>query len=126
MYDWDNDRKEQVKRVKNICYYAPSLLKKKAHRKGGRSRRRGATGESITGEPNKQLFDLYQQSLRQSAALEEGDGVADDQEANPRVASQATDNRPSGPNQKPPLASVNETPLEDSKLPDVHPSSTKN
>lgn len=84
VYDWDTERKEMVKRVKNICYHPPSLLKKKTYRKSARSTRRGATRASIN-EPNKQLFDLYQQSLRQSAAVEGSDDVAEiDHEANPR------------------------------------------
>ena len=60
VYDWENERKQQVKRVKNICYHPPSLLKKK------RRSRRGPGFESVKNEPNRQLFDLYQQSLRMS------------------------------------------------------------
>ena len=38
--DWEFQRKENVKRIKNICYHPPSLLK---HKKGKRrkSRKRG-------------------------------------------------------------------------------------
>ena len=49
--DWETCRKAQVKQIKNICYYPPSLLKKKR----GKSRKRDGSVE-----PNKQLFDLYQ------------------------------------------------------------------
>ena len=91
VYEWDNQRKENVKRVKNICYYKPSLLKK-THRKGSRIRRRGPATDSVN-EPNKQLFDLYQQSLRQSGAYED-DEVGNNDDVNARrVMSQATDAR---------------------------------
>jgi len=60
VFDWDNNRREQVKQIKNICYYAPSLLKKKTKRH--KSRKRNSTRVLGGGEnaPNKQLFDLYQ------------------------------------------------------------------
>lgn len=37
VYDWELDRKQSIKRVKAICYYPPSLLKK-GKRKGGYKR----------------------------------------------------------------------------------------
>jgi hypothetical protein len=32
VFDWESHRKDQVKQIKNICYYPPSLLKKKRHK----------------------------------------------------------------------------------------------
>ena len=55
VYDWDNERKEAVKRVKNICYYEPtckmSMQKKKYKRRAASTRRGGAP--SGRNEPNK-------------------------------------------------------------------------
>jgi hypothetical protein len=50
IFDWESQRKDQIKQIKNICYYPPSLLKKKRRK----SRKRDSSVE-----PNKQLFDLY-------------------------------------------------------------------
>lgn len=58
VFNWESSRKDQVKQIKNICYYPPSLLKKKGRRKSRKP--------NVGLEPNKQLFDLYQQSLRMS------------------------------------------------------------
>lgn len=62
VYDWEHARKQQVKLVKNICYHPPSLLKKSRKK----SIRRGTGFESAKNEPNRQLFELYQSSLRAS------------------------------------------------------------
>ena len=62
VYDWEHQRKQQVKMVKNICYHPPSLLKKSRKK----STRRGSGFESAKNEPNRQLFELYQTSLRAS------------------------------------------------------------
>jgi len=124
VYDWDTERREQVKRVKNICYYPPSLLKK-THRKGSRIRRRGAATDSVN-EPNKQLYDMYQTSLRASAAQEDNERSNSEPDlSNSRnIVSSATDAR--NPGQRPnPLESVNEsTEMKTGTLPEV-PSSTK-
>ena len=56
VYEWDTDRKENVKRMKNICYFKPSLLRHKSRRRATSQRR----GETSRNEPNKQLYDLYQ------------------------------------------------------------------
>ena len=63
VYDWEHERKQTVRMVKNICYYPPSLLKKKGVKK---STRRTAGYESAKNEPNRQLFELYQKSLREN------------------------------------------------------------
>ena len=33
VYEWDTDRKENVQRMKNICYFKPSLLRHKSRRR---------------------------------------------------------------------------------------------
>ena len=67
VYDWELDRKEGVKRVKAICYYPPSMTKekKKKTRRSNRTAGRMASGE----EPNRKLFDMYQDGIRQSHEL---------------------------------------------------------
>ena len=67
VYDWDTDRKENVQRMKNICYFKPSILRHKSRRRA-HSTKRGATSRN---EPNKQLYDLYQQSMRMSSEMQE-------------------------------------------------------
>ena len=62
VYDWEHERKRQVKLVKNICYHPPSLIKKESRRK----KRKGSALGSSKNEPNRQLFELYQTSLRAS------------------------------------------------------------
>ena len=62
VYDWLHQRRDQVKLVKNICYHPPSLLKKSR----GRSTKRGSAFVSAKNEPNRQIFELYQNSLRAS------------------------------------------------------------
>ena len=57
VYEWEVKRKKQVKSIKQICYYPPSLLKISRRSLGARSKKRGGTGDAC--EPNKQLFDLY-------------------------------------------------------------------
>lgn len=62
VYDWEHDRKKQVKIVKSICYHNPNKLIGSRRK----STRRGAGFESAKNEPNRQLFELYQNSLRAS------------------------------------------------------------
>lgn len=62
VYDWEQDRKVQTKRVHQICKYEPSLLEKKF-----RSRGKKTGFQSV--EPNRALFDLYQQSVREYDSL---------------------------------------------------------
>ena len=68
VYDWELDRKQAVKRVKAICYHPPSMIKKKI----GRSTRNKASRtmfQSEHDEPNRRMFDLYQDSIRKSSGL---------------------------------------------------------
>ena len=51
-----------MKLVKNICYHPPSLIKKESRKK----KRKGSALGSSKNEPNRQLFELYQTSLRAS------------------------------------------------------------
>ena len=53
-------------RIKQICYYKPTLT----NPKGRRSRRRGGHKTIGDAEPNRQLFDLYQRSIRQDSSNE--------------------------------------------------------
>ena len=93
MFDWETERKEQIKRVKNICYYKPSLLKKRG-KKGRRTNRKNLMDNgyvSASNEPNKQLFDLYQSQLRQSQMQQYTDGEPEEAlESNINPMSQAT------------------------------------
>lgn len=52
VFDWETDRKKQIKMLKKICYYPPSLIKK--HRL--RSKRvRGSNGI----DPNYEVYQYY-------------------------------------------------------------------
>lgn len=68
VYDWELDRKESVKRVKAICYYPPTMMKKKG-RKGKYARAKSTRIDINEPEPNRKLFDLYQESIRKSNDL---------------------------------------------------------
>ena len=58
--------------VKNICYHEPSILKNPSRKK----KRKGTRGiDSAKNEPNRQLFDLYQTSLRASNTDANIDGL---------------------------------------------------
>ena len=59
VFNWESARRQQVKTIKNICYYPPSLLKKSRLK----SRRK------LEKEPNKQLYEIYQQSLGQTEPI---------------------------------------------------------
>mmetsp|Transcript_26377 Transcript_26377/g.35236 ORF Transcript_26377/g.35236 Transcript_26377/m.35236 type:complete len:121 (+) Transcript_26377:534-896(+) len=52
-----------MKLVKNICYHPPSLLKNQSRKK----KRRSSGIDKSKNDPNAQLFELYQTSLRASA-----------------------------------------------------------
>ena len=60
VYDRELDRKQSIKRVKAICYYPPSLIKKKGGRKGGfKSRAKTTRAREDEPEPNRKLYDMY-------------------------------------------------------------------
>ena len=65
VYDWEHDARKQVKLVKNICYHPPSLLGSESRKKKRKGRE--SDGLIASNEPNRQLYDLYQTSLRASA-----------------------------------------------------------
>jgi len=65
VYDWEVDRKKQVKMLKKICYYPPSLVKKSRMR----SKRHGTVNGKI--DPNYEVFQYYQQNLKPSGSLGE-------------------------------------------------------
>ena len=52
VYDWEIDRKKQVKMIKKICYYPPSLVK--------RSRLRSKRAQGAAGiDPNYEVYNYY-------------------------------------------------------------------
>jgi hypothetical protein len=51
VYDWEVDRKKQVKMLKKICYYPPSLVKKSRMRS-----KRLASGKI---DPNFEVYQYY-------------------------------------------------------------------
>ncbi len=55
VYDWEQDRKKQIKMLKKICYYPPSLIKKQRLK----SKRRI--------DPNYEVFQFYQQNMKQGS-----------------------------------------------------------
>lgn len=60
-YEWEYERRRQRQLVKNICYHPPSLLRNESRKK----RRKGIREIlSAKNEPNRQLYELYQSSLR--------------------------------------------------------------
>jgi len=59
VYDWELDRKQGIKRVKAICYYPPTMLKKKSRRSGKRSKTARMFPSEHETEPNRKVFDAY-------------------------------------------------------------------
>jgi hypothetical protein len=55
VFDWELDRKKQVKMLKKICYYPPSLVKKS----------RLKSKRKI--DPNYEVFNYYHNNLLQGA-----------------------------------------------------------
>ena len=49
VYDWEHERKRQVKLVKNICYHPPSLLKNQSRKK----KRKHSAVDTSKNEPNR-------------------------------------------------------------------------
>ena len=63
--DWENDRKNQIRLIKQICHYKPSISKRKKafkrkYEKLDMEKRYASAG------PNKQMYEMYNMSLRQS------------------------------------------------------------
>ena len=118
VYDWEHDRKQKIKMVKNICYYPPSIIKKRGLKKN----RRGSGFESAKNQPNRQLYDLYQQSLRMSVdPLSEANpsmGAAPVSGTDSEMKMRVMTGGPPGQSQSTDLGSTH--------LPDVHPNSSKN
>lgn len=64
--DWELDRKKQIKMIKKICYYPPSLTKKSRLR----SKRLHTHNGKI--DPNYEVFQFYQQNMKTTGQLPEG------------------------------------------------------
>lgn len=65
VYDWEIDRKKQVKMIKKICYYPPSLVK--------RSRLRSKRAQGAAGiDPNYEVYNYYQSNLKATPGEAEG------------------------------------------------------
>jgi hypothetical protein len=62
VYDWEVDRKKQVKMLKKICYYPPSLVKKSRLRS---KRHHDIQSHSKAGgiDPNYEVYNFYQSNL---------------------------------------------------------------
>jgi hypothetical protein len=55
VFEWELDRKKQVKMLKKICYYPPSMIKRRH-----KSKKRRAVGDM---DPNTEVYQFYQQNL---------------------------------------------------------------
>ena len=109
--------------MKSICYHEPSNLIGKNRRK---SNRRGAGFESAKNEPNRQLFELYQTSLR--ASVDPVTGMdANTSTAAPMSgeASEHKRNQEMGAGYALGSAGIS-TEMGSTTLPDVQPNSSKN
>ena len=68
VFDWEMDRKKQVKMLKKICYYPPSLSTQKPKRRGKKRNNM---------DPNYEVFQYYQNNLKQSGSQESNEGMVD-------------------------------------------------
>jgi len=71
VYDWELDRKQSIKRVKAICYYPPTMIRKKGRSRGGKRSKTARMFTSEPEEPNRKIFDAYQESMRKSSDMGE-------------------------------------------------------
>jgi len=63
--DWEHDRKSQMKRIKQICMFPPSISKRRrTYRKKFKAmdmeKRYASAG------PNKHMYEMYNMSIKQN------------------------------------------------------------
>jgi hypothetical protein len=70
VWNWEHERKKQVKLIKNICLYPPTISKT---RRGFKKRIGGSSKAKLdmerryaTAGPNKQMYDMYNMSMHDS------------------------------------------------------------
>lgn len=73
VWSWENERKQQIKRIKQICLYPPSISKRKRYHKKTKGfdlldmeKRYASAG------PNKQMYDMYNLSMRNTVEGSQG------------------------------------------------------
>lgn len=73
VWSWENERKQQIKRIKQICLYPPSISKRKRYQKKSKGfalmdmeKRYASAG------PNKQMYDMYNISMRNTVEGSQG------------------------------------------------------
>jgi hypothetical protein len=69
VWSWEHERKAQVKLIKQICLYPPSISKtRRTYRKKthglGKQALRDMESKFATGGPNKQMYDMYNMGIR--------------------------------------------------------------
>lgn len=74
VWSWENERKQQIKRIKQLCLFPPSISKRKRYRKKSKGvvlldmeKRYASAG------PNKQMYDMYNISMRNTVEGSHGD-----------------------------------------------------
>lgn len=68
---WERDRRQQVKLIKQICHYKPTMIRKR------RVKRRGQDGEDLldmktryaSAGPNRHMFEMYNYSVGSTSML---------------------------------------------------------
>lgn len=64
---WQKDRKEQIKLVKKICHYKPSITKRrKIFSKKLPEHKLDMEKRYASAGPNKQMYEIYNMSIKQS------------------------------------------------------------
>ena len=80
MWSWEHERKAQVKLIKQICLYPPSIsrarrtYRKKAHGLGKQALL-DMERKFASGGPNKQMYEMYNAGLRSAHEPALGLGV---------------------------------------------------
>ena len=80
VWSWENERKEQIKRIKQICHYPPSISKTRKYTK--KSRKKGAVlldmeKRYASAGPNKKMYDLYNLSINNAFYEPDGQMASD-------------------------------------------------
>jgi hypothetical protein len=66
VWNWEIERKEQIKRVKSICHYPPTFSTKRRFYNSRKKRGGGIdmVARYASAGPNKQMYEMYNMSMR--------------------------------------------------------------
>lgn len=72
VWSWENERKQQIKRIKQICMFPPSISKRKRYQKKSKGVLLDMEKRYASAGPNKQMYDMYNISMRNTVEGSQG------------------------------------------------------